>query len=91
LLIAIGPFTVDKVKLADLEAGVLKASWTLQAKHHSVSDEKAGEMLLAVLRNILLSGAKDAWDVSDEFNRILPDFKFTQMEDFLAGVFEGKP
>ncbi len=48
-------------------------------------------MLKTVLIGMLLSSAKGAWDVSDEFNRLLPDYKFTQAEDFLTQVWEGKP
>jgi hypothetical protein len=48
-------------------------------------------MLKTVLIGTLLSSAKGAWDVSDEFNQLLPDFKFTQIEEFLAQVWEGKP
>lgn len=45
----------------------------------------------AVLIGTLLAGAKGAWNTSDEFNRILPDYKFTQIEEFLAEVWENKP
>ena len=48
-------------------------------------------MLKAVLIGTLLSGAKGAWDVSDEFNGILPDYDFAQIEDFLAKVWKDKP
>ena len=85
------PFAIDTVELEDLEAGILKTSWTLEARHPSVSDEQAANMLKAVLIGTLLSGAKGAWAVSDEFNRILPDYKFAQLEDFLAKVWEDKP
>lgn len=83
-------FAIDTVKFEDLEAGELKTSWTLTAKHPSVSAEKAADMLKAVLIGTLLSGAKGAWAVSDEFNRILPDHKFIRIEDFLAKVWEDK-
>jgi hypothetical protein len=48
-------------------------------------------MLKTVLIGTLLSSAKGAWDVSDEMNQLFPDFKFTQIEDFLTEVWEGKP
>ncbi|KFY27885.1 hypothetical protein V491_00710 [Pseudogymnoascus sp. VKM F-3775] len=85
------PFVTNTVKLEDLEAGNLKTSWTLETKHPSVSEEQAADALKSVLIGALLSGAKGAWDVSDEFNRILPDYKFTQIEEFLANVWEDKP
>jgi hypothetical protein len=85
------PFAIDMVKLEDLEAGILKASWTLEARHSSVTEDQAADLLKSVLIGTLLSGAKGAWAVSDEWNRILPDYKFTQIEDFLARVWEDKP
>ncbi|KAH8745960.1 hypothetical protein BGZ57DRAFT_836676 [Hyaloscypha finlandica] len=83
-------FTVDKVKLGDLERGILAASWTLETSHPSVTGDHVEEMLKTVLIGTLLSSAKGAWDVSDEFNQLLPDFKFTQIEEFLAQLWEGK-
>jgi len=84
-------FTVEKVKLEDLEKGVLTASWTLAASHPSVAQDQIEKMMKVVLIGTLLSSAKGAWDVSDAFNQIVPDFKFTQIENFLAEVWEGKP
>ena len=85
------PFAIDTVKLEDLEAGVLKTSWTLETRHSSVPEDQAADILKTVLIGTLLSGANGAWDVSDEINQTLPDHKFSQMEDFLAKVWEGKP
>jgi hypothetical protein len=85
------PFTIDKVKLEDLENGILATSWTLEASHPSVTGDQVEKMLRTVLIGTLLSSAKGAWDVSDEVNKLLPDFKFTQIEDFLTTVWEGKP
>jgi hypothetical protein len=79
------------VKLEDLEVGNLRTSWTLETSHPSVSQEQAAEVLKSVLISTLISGAKGAWDVSDEFNRILPEYKFTQMEDFLGKVWKDQP
>jgi hypothetical protein len=79
------------VKLEDLEKGDLKSSWSLETSHSSVSREDAASMLKAVLIGTLKSSAKGAWDVPGNFNQLLPDYKFTQIEDFLAKVWEGKP
>ncbi|KAI0135273.1 NAD(P)-binding protein [Daldinia grandis] len=86
-----GPFTVDTVELEDLEAGNLTASWKLEARHPSVADEEAADMLKGVLVGMLLSTARGAWDVSDEWNQRLPDYKFTEIERFLGEVWRGKP
>jgi hypothetical protein len=48
-------------------------------------------MLKTVLIGTLLSSAKGAWDVSDAFNQLLPDYKFTKIDEFLARVWEGQP
>ncbi|KAF2476002.1 NAD(P)-binding protein [Lindgomyces ingoldianus] len=88
------PFTIDKVKLEDLQAGNLKTSWSLGQRHPSFTVDKADQlpaMLKTVLIGILLSSVKGAWDVSDAFNQLLPDYEFTKIEDFLANVWEGKP
>ena len=85
------PFTIDKVKLEDLENGNLMASWTLEASHPSFSGDQVAIALKAVLIGTLISSAKGAWAGSDEFNQLLPDYKFTQIEEFLTKVWEGKP
>lgn len=85
------PFTVDKVKLEDLEAGNLNTSWGLKAVHKAVSEDQASALLKAVSIGILLSSSKGAWDISDDFNQLFPDHEFTSIEEFLAKVWEGKP
>ncbi|KAK5993993.1 Oxidoreductase swnN-like protein [Cladobotryum mycophilum] len=88
------PFDIEKVTIEDLEAGNLVASWSLGKRHPSFTDDQAEElagMLKTVLISTLLSSAKGAWDVSDAWNKLLPDYQFTQIEDFLAEVWVGKP
>lgn len=86
-----GDFSVDKVKVEDLEAGNLKTSWNIEAVHQAVSNDQATALLKAVTIGILLSSSKAAWDVSDEMNRLFPNYEFTRIENFLAKVWEGKP
>jgi hypothetical protein len=69
----------------------LKTSWTLGKKHEAVTDEVAPGFFTAVPIGILLSSVKGAWDVSDEFNRLFPDYEFAGVETFLTKVWEGKP
>lgn len=93
-LIIGGHFTVEKVKLEDLEAGTLKSSWSLGKRHPSFTDDRADQLdaaLRGVLIGTLLSSAKGAWNVSDAYNRLFPDYKFSQIEEFLGKVWEGKP
>ena len=83
-------FSIDKVKVEDLEAGNLKTSWGLEAVHRAVSEDQASALLKAVSIGVLLSSSKGAWDSSDELNQHFPDYEFTLIEDFLAKVWEGK-
>lgn len=85
------PFTVDKVKVQDLEAGSLETSWTLGRKHRAVTNEQSSDLSTKVPIGILLSSVNGAWDVSDEFNQLFPDYKFDDLEGFLNKVWDGKP
>ncbi|KAI0472755.1 NAD(P)-binding protein [Xylariaceae sp. FL0804] len=87
------PFNVERMRLADLRAGRLEASWGLEARHPAVAadDEAARAMLRAVVVGFLLSSVEGAWDSSDEMNRLFPDYVFTPVEDFLAKFWDGQP
>lgn len=88
------PFTIAPVTLPDLQVGTLNTPWTLTARHPSFTDAEADHltaMLKTVLIGTLLSSQKGAWDVSDEWNQRLPEYKFTEIEAFLAEVWEGRP
>jgi len=85
------PFTIDHVRIEDLERGNLKSSWTLETSHPSVSREEAENLARTVLIGTLLSGVQGAWAISDEINQLLPGYKFTQIEEFLDRVWAGKP
>ncbi|KAJ9148506.1 NAD(P)-binding protein [Pleurostoma richardsiae] len=86
-----GPFTIDKVKLQDLEAGVLKTSWALTKKHGAIAEEQASGFFTAVPIGMLLSSVEGAWDVSDELNQLFADYKFEEIDAFLTKVWDGKP
>ncbi|PGH00365.1 hypothetical protein GX51_05864 [Blastomyces parvus] len=81
-------FTIDKVKIADLTAGHLMASWGLQSVHQAVSQDQAQDMLKTVSIGILLSSSKGAWDSSDEMNQLFPEYEFTSAEHFLNSVWK---
>lgn len=89
--IAGGAFAIDKVKVEDLEAGILKTSWMPTVGHISFDQEQAAKMIETAYIGILLSGTKGAWDVSEEHNQLFPDFKFTEIEKFLEEHWSGKP
>ncbi|RYC64224.1 hypothetical protein CHU98_g1993 [Xylaria longipes] len=85
------PFAVEKVKVEDLEAGDLKASWGLEAVHQAVPNDQAQALLKMVCIGTLLSSSKGAWDSSDEMNQLFPEYKFTPIEEFLSKVWDGEP
>jgi hypothetical protein len=44
-----------------------------------------------VVAGFLLAASADAYHISDEWNQLLPDFKFAQPEEFLNKYWAGKP
>jgi len=53
--------------------------------------EKLAAVLKTVLIGTLLTCAEGGWDVGNAFNLLLPDYKFTGIEEFLSTVWKGKP
>lgn len=43
------------------------------------------------MASILLAISKNAYAVSDDWNQLLPDYRFTAAEDFLSEAWGGKP
>lgn len=84
------PFAIERVQSEDLEAGNLKTSWAPDFSHPSVPKEHWEAWGKAVIIGTLFSVERGAWDVSDEWNKLLPELKLTGIEDFLASVWEGK-
>lgn len=84
-------FSVERVKREDLEAGVLKTSWVLGKHHSAVSEDDVAHFKTMVLVGMLLSSAKGAWQSTDAFNILFPDYQFARAEDFLTKIWEVKP
>lgn len=85
------PFTIEKLKAQDLESGTWTTSWQPKLDHPSIPPEQADMFSRIILTGVLLALSVDAYNVSDEWNQLLPDYKFTQAEDFLAEAWRGKP
>ncbi|KAJ4311388.1 hypothetical protein N0V84_010481 [Fusarium piperis] len=90
-LIALGekirgaPFAVEKLNTEDLKAGVVKSSWMPVVTHPDVPVESREALAGSLLAGILLGGFHAGnFLVSDEWNKLLPDYKFTQPEEFLT-------
>jgi hypothetical protein len=47
------------------------------------------ELAANLLKGLLLGFQDGAFQVSDEWNKLLPDYKFTQPEEFLTKAWAG--
>ncbi|KAK5082505.1 hypothetical protein LTR70_008391 [Exophiala xenobiotica] len=86
-----GSFIIDHVNVDDLQIGKLKMSWMPAEGHRSFNQEQAAKIIEQAYIGILLSSTKGAWDVSNDFNQLFPDYEFTQIEAYLNDVWKGKP
>ncbi|RBR24374.1 uncharacterized protein FIESC28_02864 [Fusarium coffeatum] len=78
------PFTVEKLKTNDLLAGKVNTSWIPKMDHPSIPIEVREELAAFYWKGCLLAFGDSAFHVSDEWNTLLPDYKFTQPEEFLT-------
>ncbi|OJI82976.1 hypothetical protein ASPTUDRAFT_31008 [Aspergillus tubingensis CBS 134.48] len=84
------PFTIERVKAEDLEAGTWETSWTPTVEHPSIPPEQAAVASKYMTSRILLAVNAGSYAVSDEWNSLLPDFEFTPVEKFLTEAWKGK-
>ncbi|KAM6520437.1 hypothetical protein FSOLCH5_005229 [Fusarium solani] len=83
------PFKVEKLNTEDLKAGVIKSSWMPIVTHPDVPPESREALAGSLLAGILLGGFHAGnFLVSDEWNKLLPDYKFTQPEEFLTEAWK---
>ncbi|KAG9662080.1 hypothetical protein KCU63_g14965, partial [Aureobasidium melanogenum] len=84
------PFKVEELPISELKDGTWKSSWTPKIDHPAVPPQKNDELSRLMVSEILRGISAGDFLCSDEWNRLLPDFEFTQAE-FLTSVWEGKP
>ncbi|KAK2779716.1 NmrA-like family protein [Colletotrichum kahawae] len=93
-LIALGekirgkPFAIEKLKKEDLAASKVASSWSLEVKHPSIPPETRKAVAASLTSGILLGFSAGCFNTSAEWNQILPDFKFTQPEEFLSQAWK---
>ncbi|KAL4882950.1 hypothetical protein BJY04DRAFT_185473 [Aspergillus karnatakaensis] len=85
------PFNVEKVKAEDFESGNWKTSWIPWVDHPSIPKDQIEVFSRFGTAGMAMGFAKGSFDASDEWNQLLPDYKFTQAQDFLEEVWKGKP
>ncbi|KXH69028.1 NmrA-like family protein [Colletotrichum salicis] len=79
-----GPFDVTNLKTDDLKAGVVKAPWLPKVEHPSIPPETLDAVAPSLLSGMLRGIVAGNLECSDQWNRLLPGYEFTQPEDFLA-------
>lgn len=86
-----GPVIVEKLKVDDLKAGIVKSTWLPKVIHAAIPPEQADALAGTLLAGMTLGISVGALNVSDEWNRLLPDYKFIQTHQFLSKAWQGKP
>lgn len=84
------PFTLYKFPKADLEAGTWEPSWVPKIDHPSIPPEQVEPMSKLVSAGLSLGLLEGAFRASDEWNRILADFRFVKAGEFLEEAWRGK-
>ncbi|KAL2257807.1 hypothetical protein VTK26DRAFT_9149 [Humicola hyalothermophila] len=86
------PFKAERLDVQDLKAGELKSSWALELGDvaHLEGDTRLHFSKLLTIK-MLLHTSESAGVVSDEWNQIFPDYKFTTAEELVTRVWAGKP
>ncbi|KAK3313980.1 hypothetical protein B0H66DRAFT_630271 [Apodospora peruviana] len=87
------PWTVDKLRLADVQAGVLNSTWIPMPNHNSVANmtqEEREAFGKVITKGMLLSFGTGAWKAADEWNRLVGG-KYKSHKSFLEEIWAGKP
>ncbi|KAI4600015.1 hypothetical protein KJ359_001116 [Pestalotiopsis sp. 9143b] len=91
-LVAIGEavrgekFQVDLLETEDIDAGVLKTDKFSRISSPAVPEEQVDAWSLMATIGLLQSLERGCWDISDEWNQLLPDLEFVKAEEFLKKV-----
>ncbi|KAG5796171.1 hypothetical protein H9Q69_004784 [Fusarium xylarioides] len=83
-----GPFKVEKISNEDLEARNVTTSWYPVVEHHALPDEMREQVSKGVLLEYMAALKRGVWTVSDEWNKLLPDFQFTSAESYLKDIWQ---
>ena len=84
-------FDIKKLKARDLETDTWESSWIPKADHPSIPPEQVDVMSRVIVAGFLLAVSAESCHVSDEWNQLLPDYRFTRAEEFLHKVWHDKP
>ncbi|KAJ5709555.1 hypothetical protein N7493_009846 [Penicillium malachiteum] len=85
------PFAVENRKAEDIEAGTWTTSWTPAFDHPAIPVEQRASLAKSITGGILLAVNANQLHVSDSWNKLLPDYQFTSIDEFLTEAWSGKP
>lgn len=80
------PFDIEWVKEEDVQVGSVKVSWLPPLDSQDLADlpkEQQEAFQTAVVTGTLVAVTGGAWETTEEWNQLLPDYKFTSLERFL--------
>lgn len=63
--------------------GRLTASWHPEMSHSTVAEDVRGSAAKVFTAKTVASIYQGSWKVSNEWNQLLSDYKFTSVEEFL--------
>ncbi|KAH7308669.1 hypothetical protein B0I35DRAFT_399133 [Stachybotrys elegans] len=81
------PFELEWLKQSDVEAGIINTDNYLVVDLPSIPADQVTAFSKMATGKVLLSQHRGLWTPGDEWNRIFPDYKFVQIEDFLVKIF----
>lgn len=85
------PFNVEQPGIEDLKGGLMKTTWLPVVDHPAIPPEQAKAFAEMFLAGFSLGMSAGALNTSDEWNKLLPDFQFTQPRPFLTDMWKDKP
>lgn len=83
-------FNVETLDTDSLKRGNAICTWMPRVDHPSIPLEQVDALASQFLCGVLLAVSVGAFKVSGEWNQLLPDYKFTQLEEFLSQYWKDK-
>ncbi|CAG9940309.1 unnamed protein product [Clonostachys rosea f. rosea IK726] len=84
------PFTKEWLKSEDLDAGLLKTENYTRLDLPSTPPDQIDAFSKVAAIGVLRAISRGVWDVSDEWNKIFPDYEFAKTDEILQGLWKGQ-
>ncbi|KAJ5908180.1 hypothetical protein N7495_000862 [Penicillium taxi] len=84
------PFAVERLKAKELETGDWKSSWVPKMDHPSVPVEQQEIFARFGVAGVLRGFRENSFHSSDEWNRLLPAYHFTDAKQFLTEAWKNE-